>query len=60
MCIRDSVGVVHELRDEAIDVVLVLEVARRAPRAEVVFVHIDAVGQLGHELSHPADLARCV
>jgi hypothetical protein len=30
---------------------LVLEVARRAPRAEVVLVHIDAVGQLGHELS---------
>ena len=53
----ERVGVLHELRDEAVDVVLVLEVARRAPRAEVVLVHIDAVGQLGHELSHPADLA---
>src|ERR1017187_9757928 len=53
----ELVGVLHELRDEAVDVVLVLEVARRAPGAEVVFVHIDATGQLGHELSHPADLA---
>jgi hypothetical protein len=36
---------------------LVVEVARRATWLEVVLVHVDAVPELRHQLSHPAYLA---
>jgi len=52
----ELVGVVYE-RDEPVDVISVLEVTRRASGPEIVLAHVDAIGELGHELSHSADLA---